>query len=102
VTDASRGESSSDGIKLAGECLGLDERSPRQQPPQELPIFVCAGAFLFAFGFFLFLTAIQLGGVRLDPSFLSFYPPMAVILVIFGFERWRSYESGGVNPFHDG
>ena len=59
-------------------------------------MFVCAGAFLFAFGFFLFLTAIQLGGVRFDPSLLSFYPLMAVIAVIFGFERW-SYESGGVN-----
>ncbi|MDG6900653.1 MAG: hypothetical protein JRM80_01630 [Nitrososphaerota archaeon] len=40
-------------------------------------------------------------GIAPDPSVFRFYPIMAGLGVLFGFERWWAYEQGGVNPFHE-
>lgn len=45
--------------------------------------------------------ALVYSGVAPDPSVFNFYPIMAGLGVVFGFERWWGYEQGGVNPFHD-
>lgn len=64
--------------------------------------FLVAGSSLFIF----FLFAVQsvlvyLGGWRSDPSVLYFYPLMALLGTVWGFEQWWSYEIGPYNPFHD-
>jgi hypothetical protein len=41
------------------------------------------------------------GKVNYDPSIWNFYPLMAAIGAMFAFERWWTYECGGVNPWHD-
>jgi hypothetical protein len=65
-------------------------------------LFLVGGASIFVAGLFAFLTAIGIiGGIWFDSSVLKFYPMMAGLGALFGFERWWSYEVGPVNPFHD-
>ena len=55
--------------------------------------------------FLLLLAVLQLvlsiAGAPPDPSFYNFYPIMAGLGVIMGFERWWGQEQGDYNPFHD-
>ena len=54
--------------------------------------------------FVLILAAIQIAlsmaGDGSDPSFYNFYPVMAGLGAVFGFERWWGQEQGDYNPFH--
>lgn len=76
---------------------GIDER-----PLRSLALFLLGGASLFVLGLFMFLTLLAtLGGFSFDSSVLTFYPVMAGLGALFGFERWWSYERGPVNPFRD-
>ena len=73
-----------------------------ERPLRTLALFLVGGASLFVFGLFLFLTFVGvLGRVWFDSSVMNFYPLMAGLGALFGFERWWSYEQGPVNPFHD-
>ncbi len=47
-------------------------------------------------------AALSFGGLPPDRSFYNFYPIMAVLGAVFGFERWWGQEQGDYNPFHDG
>jgi uncharacterized RDD family membrane protein YckC len=55
--------------------------------------------------FVILLFAVQVilifGKLAPDSSFYNFYPIMAGLGALFGFERWWAHEQGGVNPFHD-
>ncbi|MDV3244714.1 MAG: hypothetical protein LYZ66_06040 [Nitrososphaerales archaeon] len=56
----------------------------------------------FFIGLFLALHLVLIySRIAPDPSAFDFYPIMAGLGVIFGFERWWGYESGGINPFHE-
>jgi hypothetical protein len=66
-----------------------------------LLMMVAGGTSIFVLGFMAFHLALVFGGHAPDRSVLDFYPLMAGIGALFGFERWWSYEQGGVNPFHD-
>jgi len=56
---------------------------------------------MFVFGLFIFLELIGLfANIWFDPSVLEFYPLMAGVGALFGFERWWTYQNGPVNPFH--
>jgi len=46
-------------------------------------------------------VALSLVGLRQDPTFYYFYPVMAALGGVFGFERWWGQEQGDYNPFHD-
>jgi hypothetical protein len=60
---------------------------------------------LFACVFMVLLAALQVAlssvGIRYGGSFYEFYPIMAGLGAIVGFERWWSQELGDYNPFHD-
>ncbi len=73
----------------------------KRGPMRNLLVMLVAGAFLSVFALLLFQLALTLAGVPPDSSVLDFYPIMAGAGLIFGFERWWSYEQGPVNPFHD-
>lgn len=74
----------------------------RKRLARSLLFFVGAGIFIFVSGLFILLTALEyLGGVKYDPSILYFYPFMAALGAVFGFERWWSHQMGPYNPFHD-
>lgn len=73
-----------------------------EHPLRTLVVFLAAGTSIFTLGFsLLFGVLIRFGGIKTDPTMLYFYPILAFAGGLFGLERWMSYESGGVNPFHD-
>ncbi len=77
-------------------------QGPDKNPMRTLLISMAFGGSFFVFVLFALLTALGFwGGVWFDPSVGNFYPIMAVVGALFGFERWWAYEQGGVNPFHD-
>ena len=77
------------------------EEKPEKHPARSLAYFLAAGASLFVAGLFVTLTSLGAAGVRYDSSVLDFYPVMAGLGAIFGFERWWSHIYGPSNPFHD-
>jgi hypothetical protein len=58
-----------------------------------------------ACAFLALLAALQVAlsfvGLRQDATFYDFYPIMAALGAVFGFERWWGQEQGDYNPFHD-
>jgi hypothetical protein len=62
---------------------------------------LAGGASIFVLALLGLHLALILAGVGPDSSVLNFYPLMVGAGALFGFERWWSYEQGGVNPFHD-
>jgi len=80
----------------------MADKSFDKHPVRTLMAFLAAGSLISVSALLVLLTLIDVyAGVRYDPSVLNFYPLMAGVGALFGFERWWSYESGGTNPFHD-
>jgi drug/metabolite transporter (DMT)-like permease len=81
---------------LTSAGQGLTRRHLRR-----LVLLMGAGV-LFFVGLFLCLHLLLIyAGAAPDPSVYNFYPLMAGLGALFGFERWWAHEQGGVNPFHD-
>lgn len=75
---------------------GHYEKDPH--PLRTLVIFVIAMIAIFVAGLFLVLAILaDYAGVSYDPSVLKFYPVMAILGAVVGFELWWSYEYGPVN-----
>lgn len=77
-----------------------ENNSPDENPLRTLLVCVAGGSALFI----LFLLPIHLlvllyAPTAFDPSVWDFYPILAGLGVVFGFERWLSYEQGSYNPF---
>ncbi|MDE1858141.1 MAG: hypothetical protein KGI26_03630 [Thaumarchaeota archaeon] len=75
---------------------------PDPHPLRSLVLFLGSGAAIFVLGLFLVLWFLgAAGGFSYDPSVLDFYPVMAGLGAVFGFERWWAHMYGPSNPFHD-
>ncbi len=72
-----------------------------KHPLRTLVFMVSVGVAFFVFLFLVLHIVLVVDGLAPDPSVLNFYPIMAGLGLVFGFERWWGYEQGGVNPFHD-
>jgi hypothetical protein len=73
-----------------------------KHPFRTLALFLALGILAFLAGLFALLGFLQgFAGAKFDSSVVNFYLLMAGGGAIFGFERWWTYELGGVNPFHD-
>ena len=79
----------------------MREQPIDKHPLRTLGIALFAGSMIFMAALFATLSALALGGIRLDSSVVNFYPLMGFAGAVFGIERWIAYESGGINPFHD-
>jgi len=79
----------------------LREQPVDKHPLETLVAALLAGGIIFMAVLFMTLSALALGGIRLDSSVVNFYPLMAFAGSVFGLERWIAYETGGINPFHD-
>ncbi len=80
----------------------MSEEGTDRHPVRTLVFFLAAGVGLFVAGLYAVLTLLgSVGGAGYDASVLSFYPFMAALGAVFGFERWWSYELGPYNPIHD-
>jgi len=89
-------------LKSEGETVPfLSEQPVDKHPLRTLCVALLAGGIIFVAALFMTLSALALGGIRLDSSVVNFYPLMAFAGAVFGLERWIAYESGGINPFHD-
>jgi len=79
----------------------METQSPDKNPLRRLLYLTVAGMGIFM----SFLLVLQLSlvyfGTAPDPSVFKFYPIMAGLGALFGFERWWSYEQGEYNPFHE-
>ncbi|MDA4125546.1 MAG: hypothetical protein OK438_08915 [Thaumarchaeota archaeon] len=62
---------------------------------------VAAGIAIFIALLLALQAALVYAGAAPDSSVYWFYPIMAVLGALFGFERWWATEQGGNNPFHD-
>lgn len=62
---------------------------------------IVAGACIFVALLVALQVALNYVGVRFDGTFYEFYPIMAGVGAVFGFERWWGQEQGEYNPFHD-
>ncbi|MDE1853500.1 MAG: hypothetical protein KGI38_07115 [Thaumarchaeota archaeon] len=73
-----------------------------KHPLRTLILLIGAGSMIFMLGLSILLAFLGYAGrVWYDPSVLDFYPLMAGLGALFGFERWWGYEYGETNPFHD-
>ncbi len=68
---------------------------------RRLVLMMGAGVALFVALLFCLQALLTYAGAAMDSSVYSFYPIMAGLGAMFGFERWWAHEQGGVNPFHD-
>jgi hypothetical protein len=68
---------------------------------RRMAMMIAAGACAFM----ALLAALQVAfgfvGLKMDATFYEFYPIMAGLGALFGFERWWGRELGDYNPFHD-
>ncbi len=72
-----------------------------KHPRRTLAFCLAAGVSIFVLGLFVLLTVVSFYGVvKPDPSALKFYPVMAGVGALFGFNVWWGYEQGTYNP-HD-
>jgi hypothetical protein len=78
-----------------------NNQGPDKHPARTLLYCISVGAAFFTGLFLLLYLALVHSGKAPDPSVFRFYPIMAGLGLIFGFERWWAYEQGGVNPFHN-
>ncbi len=62
---------------------------------------VAAGIGIFVVLLLALQAVLVYAGAAPDSSIYRFYPIMAALGVVFGFERWWATEQGGNNPFHD-
>lgn len=66
-----------------------------------MALLIAAGACAFVALLAALQFALSSVGVKLDATFYDFYPIMAGLGAVFGFERWWGQELGEYNPFHD-
>jgi hypothetical protein len=66
-----------------------------------MTVLMVAGACLFVAPVVALQAAPNFVGLRPDSTFYDFYPIMAALGAVFGFERWWGQEQGEYNPFHD-
>jgi hypothetical protein len=78
------------------KCQGLTKAHLRRL------VWMMSVGMVFFVALFLFVHIVLIyAGAAPDPTVYRFYPIMAGLGALFGFERWWAHEQGGVNPFHD-
>ncbi len=78
-----------------------DARGFTRNHAKRLAKLIAAGVCVFLALLAALQVALSFVGIRPDATFYDFYPIMAALGVVFGFERWWSQELGDYNPFHD-
>jgi uncharacterized RDD family membrane protein YckC len=76
-------------------------RSFTRNHVKRLAMLIAAGVCVFIALLAALQVALSLVGLRPDAMFYDFYPIMAALGAVFGFERWWGQELGEYNPFHD-
>lgn len=80
----------------------MESQIEDKNPFRTFLVCIFGGASIFILLFAAFhLMILMYAPTTLDFSALYFYPIMAGLGMVFGFERWWSYEQGSYNPFHD-